>query len=76
MLRFREVCRCGLTRNFHNKQALDKEVTEWDSTSNTIAVPPWNFGNLDVVGHYSYLDLPDGTVSSRALVTSTFLMAR
>ena len=60
--RFNEVCHCGLSRNYHNKKALEATVDEWDREKHTKTVPAWNFGNVDIVGHYGYLDLPQGTV--------------
>ena len=61
-LYFRKFCRCGLEKRYHSTEALQSQNKSWNPSSSTQTEYPVNFGNLDIPGHYNYLETPGGTV--------------
>ncbi len=43
--------------------AKNSPMQEWTPETCTETTLPVNFGNLDIPGHFNYLDSPTGTVS-------------
>ncbi|ELT91987.1 hypothetical protein CAPTEDRAFT_196769 [Capitella teleta] len=56
-------CKCGLEKLSHTDAARKANNSDraWSKEKDTEKMHPWMFGNLDVPGHYNYLEMPGGT---------------